>query len=211
MILTSKSDLNILIKDIGKLNKHLKHITPFMLAGVLKNVAKAYANKYNNILLKEGHPNLAKAKCIGGRLISGVAFGKIGTFDVMVSIPKKAYFYDEAEPHFVSIKRNRTRLINWIKRKWIYSDKSGWRGTKTIFSLSKLWGNKINPKGSLFVTSHKTRFGWKISDRAEESAIKRLEREIIETTGVRGRFYKQIMKSLKTNYNITYLVKIGGR
>lgn len=187
-------------KDLQRLNSNFGRLTSKNLKLISRNVSKAYAKRYNDIMRGEGHNSLAKAHVSSRRSTST-------QISVNVVVPKKSVDYDIAFPHHVDA--NRPSIRSWIRKVWNFSG-GKWRPTKRFSFLSKVHTTKRGaPSGTLFVMSHVYKYGWSVADKSNDVVLATLSSELNEF--VNKRFKSDVRNFLKSNYEETFNFRISAK
>lgn len=188
-------------RDLQRLSTNFNRITIKNLRLIALNVSKAYAKRYNSIMRGEGHNSLAKARVSTKRSTNKQV-------SVNIIVPTKSVSYDLMKPHYVDVRRPSVRA--WVRKKWNYINRVGWRATQSWAgkSMVKTGRNKA-PTGTLFVLSHKDKYGWSVGERSNDVVLSTLTNELSEFAN--KRFKSDVRNFLKSNYLETFNFNLSAK
>lgn len=159
------------VRDLADVDKGFFNLQSKDMRRILRRVARSYVNTYNKILRSDSNSRITGARVSPGVEISG----RNGKMAVVVNISEKAFFYDVAKPHKVSLKK--IRVMKWVKAKWNFDRK--WNPTKKRARDSAVGGTMGKPKGYLTVTSYQSRHhGTTIMSKALKRSLEVMNMEL---------------------------------
>lgn len=161
---------------------------------IMRRAARLFVNTFNNYMLKEKHPSLAKARV--AKIVSG---GRSSS--VSVSVPQRALDYD-LQPKHTEVIQKSVRMREWVRRHWNYSKKSGWGARQIWAKQSRVRGSFNRPFGTITAMSHKEKFNWSITEESKRRVNDYFVDELRQFTSSR------MSRSLQAILRKQYLIKI---
>lgn len=187
-------DFNQLVSDLRRFGVRVPTMLRYDMEQIMRRAARLFVNTFNNYMLKEKHPSLAKARV--AKIING---GKSSS--VKVSIPQRAYDYD-LQPKHTEIIQKSSRLRDWVRKRWNYSRAGGWHARRIWAKESRVRGSFNRPFGTIVAMSHKEKFNWSITENSQSEANDYIVGELRQFTS------KRLSRSLQGILKKQYLIKI---